>query len=254
MSQISQLEPEYLGFIREQKYGTPKVFTKPHEYEELKAYFAGHGKFLKWCAPWGCACPCNLICWTILFPLAIVSCIREDSDPEKDAKDVHNLRYVLFPTMLVKLSKGADGVVKEKSIMNFLDENNLTQEVVENIDDISRYKKSHFQSYFEIVSKVFFRDGINGWVQSMMVPKLSGILVFGKRTRKVFTGGDRNNPNNYEMRPVPEMKIISPIGSAQVFSKEFQQTLRNIKTGEYDQSLVFNDVQTTPPENNPFMQ
>ena len=141
MSQITQLEPEYLGFIREQKYGTPKVFTKPHEYEELKANFAGHGKFLKWCAPWGCACPCNLICWTVLFPLAIVSCIRENSDPEKDAKDVQNLRYVLFPTMLVKLGKGADGVVKEKSILNFLDEDNVNQEVVENVDDISRYEK-----------------------------------------------------------------------------------------------------------------
>ena len=115
-------------------------------------------------------------------------------------------------------------------------------------------KKYYFQLHFLCVKKIFFRDGINGWVQSMMVPKLSGILVFGKRTRKVFTGGDRKNPNNYEMRPVPEMKIISPLGSAQVFSKEFQQTLRNIKTGEYDRSLVFNDVQTAPPENNPFMQ
>ena len=38
---ISELEPEYLEFIKKQKYGTPKAFTKAHSYEELEAYFAG---------------------------------------------------------------------------------------------------------------------------------------------------------------------------------------------------------------------
>ena len=38
---ISELEPEYLEFIKKQKCGTPKAFTKAHSYEELEAYFAG---------------------------------------------------------------------------------------------------------------------------------------------------------------------------------------------------------------------
>ena len=43
---ISELEPEYLEFIKKQKYGTPKAFTKAHSYEELEAYFAGQGSCL----------------------------------------------------------------------------------------------------------------------------------------------------------------------------------------------------------------
>ena len=40
MSRIEELEPEYLQFIKRKEhiYGTPIVFTKPHEFDKLKAY------------------------------------------------------------------------------------------------------------------------------------------------------------------------------------------------------------------------
>ena len=141
MTNINQLEPEYINFIRNQKYGTPKSFTKAHSYEELEAYYAGHAKFLAWCVPCGCPCPCNIICWSALFPVALYSCLTSDSDPGASARAVEKLRYVLFPTMIVKLTKKADGEVREVSTLNFLDFEHLDTEIVGNIDDISRLEK-----------------------------------------------------------------------------------------------------------------
>ena len=46
MASIDELEPEYLSFIEKKNYGTPKVFAKPHEYEDLKAYCEGWYKIL----------------------------------------------------------------------------------------------------------------------------------------------------------------------------------------------------------------
>ena len=41
MASISDLEPEFVEFIQTQNYGTPKAFAKPHDYEDLKAYYEG---------------------------------------------------------------------------------------------------------------------------------------------------------------------------------------------------------------------
>ena len=70
------------------------------------------------------------------------------------------------------------------------------------------------------------RDGINGMVQGCMVPGLSGILVIGQKTREVFRGGDRSNKINYDTVPVPELKIITPLDSANAFSRVLQQCFR----------------------------
>ena len=78
---------------------------------------------------------------------------------------------------------------------------------------------------------------INGWVQAMFVPQHSGILVFGGKTRRVFTGG---NPSSIEVKVirVPEMKMMIPKQSANNFAKHLQQALRNIKGGKYEKSLA----------------
>ena len=41
MASINELEPEFIEFIQTQNYGTPKAFAKPHDYEDLKAYYEG---------------------------------------------------------------------------------------------------------------------------------------------------------------------------------------------------------------------
>merc|ERR1712150_270310 len=121
--------------------------------------------------------------------------------------------------MIVKLTKNSDGEVVERASINFLDYQHLDQEVVLNVDDISR-------------------DGINGCVQDMMVPGLSGVLVIGQGTHEIFTGGDRTYRTNYETRAVPELKILTPLDSGYAFSGVLQETLRNIKSGDYRRPLV----------------
>ena len=83
----------------------------------------------------------------------------------------------------------------------------------------------------------------------MFTPEVSGILIFGGKTRRVFLGGDRNNAANYETRPVPEMQMLIPMEMAKKFSKELQQALRNIKAGNYDRSLEFSEgpISKEPP-------
>ena len=71
--------------------------------------------------------------------LFLYSCLKgSDSDPDANAKSVQKIRYVLFPTMIVKLMKSSDGEVEEIASLNFLDYEHLDQEVAENVDDISR--------------------------------------------------------------------------------------------------------------------
>ena len=60
---------------------------------------------------------------------------------------------------------------------------------------------------------------INGWVQAKFVPQLSGILVFGGKTRRVFTGGNPKLNRNYKVIRVPEMKMMIPKQSANNFAK-----------------------------------
>ena len=70
---------------------------------------------------------------------SLYSCLKgNDSDPEASAKAVQRIRYVLFPTMIVKLVKSNDGEVNERASLNFLDYEHLDREVAENVDDISR--------------------------------------------------------------------------------------------------------------------
>ena len=102
---------------------------------------------------------------------------------------------------------------------------------------------------FKVVHLANYRDGINGCIQGMFVPALSGILIFGGQTRQVFTGGDRSNQRNYETRKVPEMKMLVPYESAKKFSSQVQQALRNIKSGCYERSLEFAEapISKEPP-------
>ena len=74
MSRIEELEPEYLDFIKrkEQTYGTPIVFTKPHEFDKLKAY---------------------------------IKAVKNSPHTDLRARIVQSYRYILFPTMVVKLKK-----------------------------------------------------------------------------------------------------------------------------------------------------
>ena len=74
--------------------------------------------------------------WYAYFPY---SCLKgNDSDPDASAKAVQKIRYILFPTMIVKLMKSSDGEIKEIASLNFLDYEHLDREVAENVDDISR--------------------------------------------------------------------------------------------------------------------
>ena len=44
-----EIEPEYLDFIKKQKYGTPIAFAKTSLKQEWEAYFAGHEKLQAYC-------------------------------------------------------------------------------------------------------------------------------------------------------------------------------------------------------------
>ena len=98
-----------------------------------------------------------------------------------------------------------------------------------------------------ITKFIFPRDGINGMVQGCMVPGLSGILVIGQKTREVFRGGDRSIKSNYETVPVPELKIITPLDSANAFSRVLQQCFRDIKSGDFNRSLDYEEAPIESP-------
>ena len=93
-----------------------------------------------------------------------------------------------------------------------------------------------------------YRDGINGCIQGMFVPALSGILIFGDQTCEVFTFGYPDNPN-YDIREVPEMEMLAPYEPAKTFSSQVQQALRNIKSDCYKRSLEFSEapISKEPP-------
>ena len=92
-----------------------------------------------------------------------------------------------------------------------------------------------------------------GCVQKMFVPSMSGILVFRGQSRLVCTGGNRSNLSNYEVRGVPDMKMVIPYQMAMDFSNQIQQALRDIKDGTFEKSLEFshgpivNEPRCMPP-------
>ena len=232
---ITSLEPEYLQFIKKKnKYGTPIMMARPGQTileQNLEGYYHKQSMFQAFCVPCGCPCPCNMICWTVLLPAALYSCITKMIGSKEKAsvtaEYIRRVRCVLFPTMIVELSKDGNGTVNERKVVNFLDHDTLSQDIVDNIDDANN-------------------DGINGCIQNSMVPEISAVNVYGNRTREVFLGGDRNNPRNFKNVKVPEMQIMIPMNEAQAFSKELQQVFRNIKSGDFERSLDY--VESQQPE------
>ena len=229
---ISNLESEYVEFIQSKNYGTPIIFAKPGQTDleqDLESYYYKHSEFLAWCVPCGCPCPCNIICWTALFPVAIFSAVSKRSGSKENAvataRAVRRIRYVLFPTMIVILSKETSGEVVEREEINFLDHPSINHEVDLNIDAANN-------------------DGINGCIQNSMVPDISCLNIYGSKTREVFTGGDRSNARHYETRGVPELQIITPIEEAMHFSKTLQEILRNVRTGDFERPRGY--VQSQP--------
>jgi hypothetical protein len=200
------------------EYGDPIVFTKSGQTldeQDLERYYYQHGQFQACCVPWGCACPFNILCWTVGFPLALMSCFKKkisEEDALKNATDSRCIRYILFPTMIVGLSKNENEEVVQCRIYKFSKYPSIKHEVVENIDEC-------------------LNDGINGCIQSSMISPMSGIIVFGSETRTVFTGGAKEDLRNYETRPVPELRMIVPIDEATVFSKVFEETVEKFRNG-----------------------
>jgi hypothetical protein len=230
---ISNLESEYVEFIQSQDWGTPIIFAKPGQTDleqDIESYYYKHSEFLAWCVPCGCACPCNIICWTALFPVAIFSAVSKRSGSKENAvaqaQAVRRIRYVLFPTLIVKLSKDTSGKVFLKKGFNFLDHPSMKHEVDLNIDAANN-------------------DGINGCIQNSMVPDISCLNIYASKTRQVFTGGDRRNPLHYETRGVPELQIITPIEEAMHFSKTLQEILRNVRTGDFERPPGYVQYQPT---------
>lgn len=231
---MAGLETEYQEFIREKGYGTPLAVARPgqtDEEQDLEKYYAGHMKFLAWCVPCGCPCPVNICCWTCFFPAALYSYFKLSKGTEvlalEDAKKARNWRYVLCPTMIVKLGKIGNKVVERQNV-NFLDHPQLTKDVVTNINGADQ-------------------DGINGWVQRFFVPNISAVNVYGDKTRRIFTGGDRNNSNNYTNVRVPEIQIMTPQEEGKKFANALQEALRKIKSGDYERPPCMSAVTNQPP-------
>jgi len=214
--EIKHLESEYLHFIQEKEYGDPIVFTKSGQTSDeqgLERYYYQHGQFQAYCVPWGCACPFNILCWTVGFPFALMSCFRKkisEEDALKIATASRCIRYILFPTMIVGLSKTENGEVFQCRIYEFSKYPFIKHEVVKNIDDS-------------------LNDGVMGCIQNSMISPISGINVFGSKTRRVFMGGNREDPVNYETRPVPELRMIVPLDEATAFSNVLQETVEKFR-------------------------
>ena len=210
---IKDLESEYTEFIGNQQYGTPIAFSKPgqtREEQDIESYFYQHGQFKAWCVPCGCPPPICFCCWTCFFPLAICSCFADsvaEEDAASSARATRNVRYLLFPTMIVKLSKYTNNEVFEGSTVKFSDYPEVTYEVVENIDDN-------------------LNDGVIGCIQNSMIPAISGVNVFWRRRYY-----------EYDDRLVPEIRMIIPINEAKRFASRLEETLKNFHNVEYDHSL-----------------
>jgi len=233
---MEKLESEYQEYVKTKGYGTPLAVARPGQTadeQDLEKYYAGHSQFLALCAPYGCACPVTICCWTCFFPMALYSYFKESKGKEEaaveSAKDTRSWRFVLFPTMIVKLGKiGDSGVVREFKSLNFLDHPHLTKDVVANIDGAGQ-------------------DGINGWVQRKFVPNISAVNVYGDKTRRVFTGGDRNNSNNYTNVRVPEIQIMAPTKEAKKFATALQEALRKVKSGDFERPPCMGTTVTDQP-------
>ena len=231
---IKDLESEYTEFIGNQQYGTPIAFAKcgqTREEQDIENYFYQHGQFKACCVPCGC-CPPPMccVCWICFFPIAIYSWFSDRVSEEKvasDAQSTRNVRYVLFPTMIVKLKKYSDNnAVFEKSKVIFSHYRPTTCEVVENIDDN-------------------MNDGLIGCIQNCLISAISGINVFGTETRYVFTGGNRSRLINYETLLVPESRMIIPINEAKRFASVLEETLTKFRNREYNHSL--DQVESSQP-------
>eukprot|EP00122_Pirum_gemmata_P019528 Pgem_evm2s18280 len=197
---IQNLEKDYLEFITNNstKYGKPLFYGMPGQTEEeqkIRAHFKKHDHFLGTCAPGGCGCPINILCWTIFLPFAVYNCAmkfkRAKEKSAKKALQLRSQRFVVFSTSVVKLGKTFDGTIEELKQLHFADHNEIKQEFTNHVLDINN-------------------DGINGCFQNMMVPSISGVLVFTGETRRIFKGGDRSDPSNWEIRPVPETSMLMP--------------------------------------------
>merc|ERR1719320_638697 len=233
---MEKLESEYEEYIKTKGYGTPLAVARPGqtaEEQDLEQYYAGHSRFLALCAPFGCACPVTICCWTCFFPIAIYSFVKESRGQEEETvesvKNTRNWRFVLFPTMIVKLGKiGNSGVVMEHRTLNFLDHPHLTKDVVANYDGVRQ-------------------DGVNGWLQRCFVPNISAVNVYGDKTRRIFTGGDRNNSNNYTNVRVPEIQVMAPLPEAKKFAKALQEALRKVKSGDFERPPCMGTTVTDQP-------
>ena len=187
---VTNLEPEYVDFIRGKRYGSPIVMaragrtaeeqakwldlgamglveigfsqpmrllvlisqpmrllvsnfltneTAPYSshccgHQDLERYYHKHSQFLSVCVPCGCACPCNMLCWTLLLPAALYHCVTTSRGAREEARltaeRARKIRTLLFPTMVVKLAKrpGTEEVVEMEAV-NFLDHQQITQAV-----------------------------------------------------------------------------------------------------------------------------
>ena len=118
MSRIEELEPEYLDFIKrkEQTYGTPIVFTKPHSFDKLKAYIEAINDSWRYEA-------INIFSFVVCLPCVFLPyCIWINNKPDlsnAQARSVQSYRYILFPTMVVKLEKLPSGEVMDSVTLSF---------------------------------------------------------------------------------------------------------------------------------------
>jgi hypothetical protein len=194
------------------------MFTKSGKTSDeqgLERYYYQHGQFQACCVPWGCACPFNILCWTVAFPFALLSCFKKKISEEealKSATATRCIRYILLPTMIVGLSKNENEEVFQCRIYEFSKYPSIKHEVVENIEDS-------------------LNDGIMGCIQNSMISPISGINVFGSKMRVIFSGGNQLRPRNYEYRPVPEFRMIVIINEATAFSEVFEETVETFQNG-----------------------
>ena len=119
MSRIDELEPEYLHFIKRKEniYGTPIVYTKPHEFDKLKAYVEAIDNSWKYELT-------TIANFIFLIPcFLLMPCLLMEDRPRPDydaiARRIQSYRYILFPTMVVKLEKSTYGEVMENNILPF---------------------------------------------------------------------------------------------------------------------------------------
>lgn len=228
---IQQLEPEFLDFINKYtgKYGQPLMYCSAGETKEekelLEKHYQKHDEFLRCCVPGGCACPCNIICWTVFFPFALYNCVKKVRNAKEGADSsahaIFALRHVIFPTMLVTFIRCSDCTIKEMKVLHYADHLNITPEAWKDMLDAEN-------------------DGINGAIHGAMVPAIPGVLIFTGKTRRVFTGGDRRDPSNWEDRRTPTINIIASQVQATKFCELLKNTVREFRMGNFQRPAQSN--------------